>query len=304
MVVDLARAAYLERPRNDKIRQIYEKFGMAPAASVQQAGVPVTGAATQVTAASFEAMVTDIRTVDMGVWREKMAETEGRVCRIEFNEHARGTGFLVGPDLVLTNYHVMEPLITGKLPSEQIACRFDYKVLADGSRSEGAVARLHNNNWEVDGSPYSPAEAENQPDRELPTLDQLDYAVMRLERPIGREPIGANPSSGAPPRGWIELNGQPLLEQGMPLLIAQHPAGSPLKLAFDTKSVIGVNGNGTRVRYATNTERGSSGSPCFSLDWQIVALHHLGDPSWKSPKFNQGVPIGVIAKRLAAAFPE
>ena len=185
------------------------------------------------------------------------------------------------------------------LPTELLVA--STKVLADGSRSEGAVVRLQSANWRVDDSPYSQAEAEDQPDRELPSLDQLDYAVLRLERSVGNEAIGNNPSPGAPPRGWIKLNGQPPLEQGMPLLIAQHPNGSPLKLAFDTKSLIGVNGNGTRVRYATNTEHGSSGSPCFNIDWQLVALHHLGDPAWKS-QFNEGVPIGVIAKRLSAAF--
>src|SRR5258706_3009701 len=35
LVVDLARAAYLDRPRNEKLRRIYEKFGMAPAMSCQ-----------------------------------------------------------------------------------------------------------------------------------------------------------------------------------------------------------------------------------------------------------------------------
>jgi V8-like Glu-specific endopeptidase len=82
-------------------------------------------------------------------------------------------------------------------------------------------------------------------------------------------------------------------------MIAQHPDGSPLKLALDMQSVISVNDNGTRVRYATNTEPGSSGSPCFDLDWSLVALHHLGDPAWREPKFNQGVPASIIRKRLA-----
>jgi len=96
------------------------------------------------------------------------------------------------------------------------------------------------------------------------------------------------------------LTGQPALDTDMPVLIVQHPDGSPLKFALDTKGVMGVNGNGTRVRYATNTEHGSSGSPCFNIDWEIIALHHLGDPAWKAPTFNEGVPIGMIATRLAA----
>jgi V8-like Glu-specific endopeptidase len=83
-------------------------------------------------------------------------------------------------------------------------------------------------------------------------------------------------------------------------MIAQHPDGKPLKLAIDTESVIGVNTNRTRVRYATNTEAGSSGSPVFDLDWNLVALHHLGDPAYDHPAtYNQGVPIDKIRDRLA-----
>lgn len=73
-----------------------------------------------------------------------------------------------------------------------------------------------------------------------------------------------------------------------------------MKLAMDTQAIIGRNSNGTRLRYSTNTEPGSSGSPCFSMDWDLVALHHFGDPAWTEPKFNQGVPIGRIRQRIVA----
>jgi hypothetical protein len=304
VVVDLARAAYLERPHYDKVRRIYEKFGMAPMVSIQEAGAAVAGAPTRATASGFEAIVRPrLKAINMDVWRNKMAQVEGRVCRIEqLNGNdpiPMGTGFLVGPDLVLTNYHVLESLIEAKLPAAQVLCRFDYKVLADGKPSKGVEVRLHSTDWNVDSSRYSRAEADNQPDRELPTADELDYALARLERPAGNEPVDRNPGSGAPPRGWIALPEiQPSLEKDMPLLIVEHPGGAPLKLAIDTHSVLGVNANGTRVRYTTNTEPGSSGSPCFNLDWALVALHHIGDPTW-GPKFNQGVPISIIRKRLA-----
>jgi hypothetical protein len=299
--VELMRAAYLARPGNDKVRRIYEKFGMAPAVSVQEAGALVGGAPARATAPAFEARVRPrLKAVDLGVWRQKLADIEGQVCRIEFDGDAAGTGFLIGPDLVLTNYHVLERPIAGTLHSARVACRFDYKVLANGARSEGVVVPLREPDWHVDHSGYSKAEAENEPDRELPSADELDYALVRLANPIGREPLDRNAVPGAPARGWIEIpEVQPALQKDMPLMIAQHPDGSPLKLALDMQSVISINDNGTRVRYATNTEPGSSGSPCFDLDWSLVALHHLGDPTWQEPKFNQGVPAGIIRKRLA-----
>ncbi len=298
---ELTRAVYLERPRNDKIRRVYEKFGMAPAVSVQEAGAMVAGAPAQVTATAFEARVRPrLKAVDLGVWREKLSKIEGRVCRVEFDGEAAGTGFLIGPDLMLTNYHVLERAIAGELKSTQVACRFDYKVLANGAHSEGIVVALHEADWHVDHSSYSKAEADNEPDRDLPSADELDYALVRLAKPVGNEPLDPNALQGAPARGWIEVpEVQQALRKDMPLIIAQHPDGSPLKLALDMHSVISVNDNGTRVRYATNTERGSSGSPCFDMDWSLVALHHLGDPAWQKPKFNQGVPAGMIRKRLA-----
>lgn len=303
---ELARAVYLARPNSAKLRSVYGKYGMAPGASVQAAGRSVANGSMRATAVAFEANVKPrLKNVDMAVWRERMAQVEGHVCRIEFNNNPIGTGFLVGPDLVMTNYHVMESPIKGKVPVGQVACRFDYKVLSDDSRSEGMAVRLSENDWQVDSSPYSKAEADSVPDREPPTADQLDFAVVRLARPIGREAIDKNATAGAPKRGWIAIPPeQPALEEKMTLMIAQHPDGSPMKLAFDTDSVIGLAGEGRRVRYTTNTEHGSSGSPCFNIDWTLVALHHLGDVNWKKiPEYNQGIPIGLIGTRLAGKVP-
>jgi len=74
----------------------------------------------------------------------------------------------------------------------------------------------------------------------------------------------------------------------------QHPRGGELKLALDTDAIIGVNANGTRLRYRTNTEAGSSGSPCFDANWRLAALHHAGDPNFSlfhRPEYNVGIPF-------------
>jgi hypothetical protein len=74
-----------------------------------------------------------------------------------------------------------------------------------------------------------------------------------------------------------------------------------LELAMDTSAIIGVNHGRTRVRYRTNTEPGSSGSPCLSPDFELLALHHSGDPDFDpshKPEYNQGIPMDLIAKLL------
>ena len=46
--------------------------------------------------------------------RKILVDYPTRVCKVEIGDGG-GTGFLVGPDLVLTNFHVMEPVLGHKL---------------------------------------------------------------------------------------------------------------------------------------------------------------------------------------------
>ena len=86
--------------------------------------------------------------------------------------------------------------------------------------------------------------------------------------------VGEEQVNGAP-RGWIALPKAALpLEADGPILIVQHPRGMPMKLAMDTQAVIGINGNGTRIRYRTKTEPDSAGSPGFTMDWKSSAASH------------------------------
>ena len=186
-----------------------------------------------------------------------------------------------------------------------MSCQFDYKALADGSRWDGTVVGLHAD-WDIDHSEYTRAEAEGVPDREAPKSNQLDYALVRLAEAVGSRPavLHPRPEEAVPARGWIRVpDAAPTFAAKMPLLIAQYPHGSPLKLAIDTRAIdkdagLWLNANATRVRYATNTEGGSSGSPCFDQGWKLIALHHYGDPAYNHPRYNQGIPIGLIRDRL------
>lgn len=207
-----------------------------------------------------------------------------RVCRIDFSGVAQGTGFLVGPDLVLTCQHVLADAIKDVWPGDRIALRFDFQR-DKGGPSEGMVVHLKRENWCLDSSPPM-SWADEQAGKE-PTEDQLDHALVQLDRPLGDESIFA----GGPTRGWVRVQGSTALKEKASLAIVQHPKGDPVKVALDTESVSLVGAR--RVRYRTNTEDGSSGSPCFDLDWNLVALHH-----WGSNAENQGVPMEAIVARL------
>jgi hypothetical protein len=298
---DLVREGYRYNPRNPDLLRIYEKYGLAPGVSFQASGTAVVEAEI-VSAAGLQKTIKDrLPALDFAVFREKMAQVESQVCRVELGGNAAGTGFLVGPEAVLTNYHVLESVLKST-SATKVTCRFDYKVLADRSRDEGVVVGLHPADWKLDFSPYSAAEQTRTPDNPPPTADELDYALVRLARRLGEESAAPKGGAESPRRGWLAIPVRtPVFVPKMPLMIAQHPDGKPLKLAVDTESVIEVNAGQTRVRYATNTEAGSSGSPVFDLDWNLVALHHLGDPAYDHPPaYNQGVPIDKIRSRIAA----
>lgn len=269
-----------------------ERDGETADLSLQRSGLAEQGSPDNAFAPGFQKNVRPhLKMADMGLWIERLSQVKRRVCRIEIDGSAAGTGFLVGPDTVLTNWHVIERTAQHG-DFSRVCCRFDYMQRANGARDEGMVIALQADGC-IDSSPYSQAETTATPDRPPPADDELDYALLRLESKIGED--------GTVQRGWVDLHQTaPDLQRDAPILIVQHPDGAPMKLAMDTQAIIGANENGTRLLYNTNTEPGSSGSPCFSMDWEIVALHHFGDPAWNQPKYNQGVPIGRIRDRIVA----
>jgi V8-like Glu-specific endopeptidase len=293
---DLLREACNASPDPD-LRAFAAEVGFAPdfVASGDGGEIPLKGHDLQL---KIEDSGT---TFDIVTWRTRLTEIEGRVCRIEFPKgQARGTGFLIGPDLVMTNYHVVELVHQGKVGFDQVVCRFDYKVLTDGASVGTGKAYGLTNDWLVDHSAYSALDLEVAPGIEAPA-DRLDYAILRLSARAGDDPPGS-PSQSPPRRGWVEA---PLVEVDLmrnpAINIVQHPDGRPMQIAMNSKAVVKV--APTRVRYTTTTQPGSSGSPCFSADWQWVALHHSGDPKYskeaKKPEYNQGIPVGAIVALLA-----
>jgi hypothetical protein len=181
--------------------------------------------------------------------------------------------------------------------------RFDYKRLSDSIVNQGTVFSLAPTDWLVDASPPSAVDSKLEPKPGVPKPDELDYAIVRLQGSPGSKPVGDKPDKQDAPRGWIPVDKPAAVQPGSPMLILQHPDGAPLKLALDMSGVLGLNANNTRVKYNVNTEGGSSGSPCFSAEWNLVALHHSGDPNFDpdhKPDYNEGIPIDAILQLLAA----
>lgn len=274
-----------------------ERYGLAPTVELQRAGKAQLPTAVPVTHEGFQKWVNRaLPHLNAWVWAAQLIQQMRRVCQVVVDERPEGTGFLVGPDAVLTNYHVLQAATRGRLGGGKVVCKFEYWLRPDGTEADSVQVRLKPafDDWHLDSSPPLEVAAEHA-GIPAPTADQLDHALVVLERKIGDEPI----YEGGPVRGWVRLPGTaPTLSPQMPMTILQHPKAQPMKLAFDTEAVLSVNGNRTRVRYKTNTEDGSSGSPCFNVNWGLIALHHFGEPNKNPATYNQGIPIDKIRERL------
>src|SRR6185503_13479072 len=82
-----------------------------------------------------------------------------------------------------------------------------------------------------------------------------------------------------------------------------HPGGRELTFSLSDNVVLGF--RTPRLHYRTPTEGGSSGSPVFTVDWDVLALHHAG--ALDMPKLsgkgryaaNEGIWMSAIKQHLA-----
>jgi hypothetical protein len=127
--------------------------------------------------------------------------------------------------------------------------------------------------------------------------------LLRLENTPGTQPIGgaqAGPSDAL--RNWINLYDVGTVSPGDELVLLHHAAGTPLKLSTG-KVVAMPNDAHTLITYDLPTEPGSSGAPCFTMDFRIAAMHigsRLPGLSF-SPGVSYGTRISAIAEHLGEA---
>jgi V8-like Glu-specific endopeptidase len=229
------------------------------------------------------------------------------VCRVEVNHPngntSTGTGFLISPNQVMTNYHVVQKVLDEPDYLKKVVCRFDFETQTDSTElSSGTV-------FEVDAqqpielySEYCDYDVKGEANLQLEcAADKLDFAIINLAQAAGNLPFGVHSetSNTGVARGWIPLKtmANDVVAENNTLIILQHPAKSALKMAIGLNKLIGVSPQKRRVRYEINTLNGSSGSPVFNTNFEVVALHNMGDPSY-IPTFNQGVVMNRIIEFL------
>ncbi|MGE2731259.1 endonuclease [Mycolicibacterium vaccae] len=158
-----------------------------------------------------------------------------------------GTGFLISSRLLLTNNHVLGSVDE----SVNSYVEFDYQA-------------------GVDGAPLVPAAFALAPQEFFCTDKELDFTVVAV---TARNPHGQELAH----YGWLRLmaaEGKAIV--GELMNIVQHPNGEPKQLALRENKLVDV--LDLFLHYETDTAPGSSGSPVFNDQWEVVALHHSGVP--------------------------
>jgi endonuclease G len=157
------------------------------------------------------------------------------------------TGFLVAPDVILTNYHVF------RAPDEarKVGAQFLFERTSTGLR-QGAIFAL-------------------EPDRFFVNHKGLDYALVA----VSAKGLTDEPLSQFQFLPLIAAKGKIL--KGDPVNIIQHPEGGPKRYATVNNRLLDLRDDGFLL-YETDTLEGSSGSPVFNQHWEVIGLHHCGVP--------------------------
>jgi hypothetical protein len=157
------------------------------------------------------------------------------------------TGFLVGPQAILTNFHCL-----AKSPAfrdtqnrvtpdcSDIAVHFDF----DRQSAPEAVIRA-------------------RCARVLKFDQALDYALLDL---------GSPPAQGATARAPLPLADQGLAQAGQGHVV-HHPVGLAKKVSIDCDLQPAADG---RIEHRCSTRGGSSGAPLLDDTQRVIGLHHEG----------------------------
>jgi hypothetical protein len=213
-----------------------------------------------------------------------------RTAMIEIGGLPAGTGFLVGPDLLLTAAHVLDsghwpPRLNGAT----VVAIFDF--VPDATRSPAETGfRVTVANAAVAGSLPTANEVAGQTSDWDADANHLDFALVRLATDVAAVTVGGSP------RGFYPLHTERyLFDDQAHLQIPQHPLGQT-QVTAPAAGPFEINPNETRVRYLANTLPGSSGSAVLDMRGRLVAMHH-----YATQKRNQGVLIAAIAKHIENA---
>lgn len=210
-------------------------------------------------------------------WIQQGIQVAKSVCRvlIQGKGLGAGTGFLIAPDLLITNHHV----IRDKAVAESAVIEFNYQQDFAGNVSMPCRYKLDTTHFR--------------------TNPKLDYTL------IGVQADPTKPSLDS--WGHLLLNPYADPVPGEHVIIIQHPNGGLKQIVVHENYVVNLWDH--RLQYSTDTMPGSSGSPVFNDLWQVIAIHHAGGDLRTDDKggrryINEGILMSAIRADAGDLWPE
>ncbi len=205
------------------------------------------------------ARVTNERVIGTPDWTQyspserasKAADPVARIVELpgdqEHEAQGFATGFLVSDRLLLTNYHVF--------PNNQscVGCGAHFRYYCD---ERGPTLGIF---FELD------------PDMFYLSDENWDFALVGVKS----KGLKGEMLVDCGQVRLIEATGK--IQTGDAINIIQHSSGGVRQYAITHNRLVDILDMGY-LHYETDTARGSSGSPVFNDDWELVALHHSGVP--------------------------
>ena len=167
------------------------------------------------------------------------------------------TGFQVAPGLIMTNWHVFSNA------ADAVGCgaQFGFERNDSGILEGGVVFEL-------------------DPQLFFISNEALDIAIVGM-KDVAAVGTGTLDSYGL--TRLIPTQGKILV--GHPISIIQHPDGRQKQWAVrENKLTLDPQEDDLFIDYTTDTLAGSSGSPAFNYDWELVAVHHSAVPRIENGK--------------------
>jgi endonuclease G len=225
------------------------RAGVVHADSMLRASPQPPGGDRLVLLESIIDLTSELQAVNFLARGARVAATVGRIVADGPEPRSPwGTGFLIAPSLLVTNNH----------------------VLPDAGTASTVLLEM-NYERDLDNQPTAVAAYRLDPETLFVTDERLDYTVVA---------VAAGPGGVAPGDtfGWNRLiREQGKIVIGEPVNVIGHPDGRRKEIAIRENSLLYQFDD--FLQYGADTQPGSSGSPAFNDQWEVVALHHAAIPA-------------------------